>query len=295
MKKINILVALILFSIILSSCEDFFETSIEIDPPKYEKLLTIVGKASAGDDELILKISETIGVLENDSLLKGNSGVKVVAKLNNQLLNVSEFSRIAFNGVKEPRYAISFPQKLKAGDKLNIEASYKNLPIATVESTIPSTPKIENKVFTMDAGKNGNGDDISKVTFDYTTVEPNIYLVGYYENKNIYCSSRVIKDGVSTCTKYDTNSYTQLLTFQDPNAAFNYYLKKPNTDLTKKEIVITFQQGLFVSNPNNQNQIKPFITLEIHNKEGATPVNLKSNIVNGYGILLLSNNVKIEL
>jgi hypothetical protein len=303
---------LICFSILMISCEDFFETSIEIEPPKYDKLLTIVGKANAGDAEVILKISETIGVLDNDSLLKGNSGVNVIAKLNNSILNVKEILGRGNLGNPEPRYAIEVPQKLKSGDKLSIEAKYKNLPMASVEAIIPAYPIVDNIKFTKDAGKNAEGDDISKLTFDYKTLEPNIYLTGYFVYQNINCSLREFKDGRYVCSKYDTSAYKQNINFQDPDTALEYYLKKSNTDQSKKEITMTFAQGLFDNNVNN-NLYKPFVLLEIYGKDGyeylvsaanynnsydnpfATPVNVKSNIVNGYGILLLSNSVRIDL
>ncbi len=303
----------------LSSCEDFFETNIEIDPPKYEKKLAIVGKAKAGDSIIILNISESIGVLEQDSLMKGKSGVLVNASINGIKSNVKEIQVETYDGsfnqqktIYAPRYIIEIPQGLKPGDLVKIEAKYGSLPVAKVETKVPIKPTVSNQVLTKEAGKNIDSEDISKLTFDYNISDPNIYLIGYSGIQSIYCSSSTTINGVYTCNKMDTLVYSTLISFQDPDAAKGYYLKKKNEDLSPKKLTLTFSRSLFDIKKVNNNE-KPFITLNNYNLDGyqyllslsslydaddnpfATPVNVKSNITGGLGILLLSYETRLEL
>jgi hypothetical protein len=310
MNSLNKNYLLLFFAIILlNSCDDFFETSIEIDPPSYEKKLAIIGEAKAGDSEIILKISESIGVLENDSLLFSISGVNVSAKINNVTLVVKE-TKVKNNTRDNIKYTIEVPQKLKGGDIVKIEAKYKDLPIAVIESKMPLSPKIENVKLNKSAGKDREGNELSKLEFNYHTLDPTIYLAGYYENQFIYCNASTTINGMFKCNSYDTTLQVQNIRFQDPEAAYNFYLKKSNADQLSKEIIMTFTNSFFSNNGLNN---KTIIILESHNNDGynylvsarnynnaidnpfSTPVNIYSNVKNGYGILILSNNTRLEL
>ena len=63
-KSILYIIA-ISFFLILTSCEDFFETTLELDPPPFEKTLVIDHLAYTGRDTIDFRISTNAGILEN--------------------------------------------------------------------------------------------------------------------------------------------------------------------------------------------------------------------------------------
>ena len=58
-------ISALLFFISLTSCEDFFETTLELDPPPFETTLVIDCVAHTGQDSIEMRISRNAGILEN--------------------------------------------------------------------------------------------------------------------------------------------------------------------------------------------------------------------------------------
>ena len=56
----------------LTSCEDFFETTLELDPPPFTRTLVIDHLTYTGRDTLNFRISTNAGVLENIEIYELN-------------------------------------------------------------------------------------------------------------------------------------------------------------------------------------------------------------------------------
>ena len=284
----------------LGGCEDFFETTIEIDPPAHVPKLSLVGSAIVGDTDIALRLSKTAGILEDDSLLSTVPGAKFTSTLNDEPVTTYPFG--GFNG--EVIYIIEFGRPLKAGDVLKIKVEKEGFTSIETEAVVPKLPEISNAYFQLEGGKNEEGDEISKFTFDLASNEENTYFTVSANINNVYCQIYDINDG--SCLLYDTLTYIELLEIKDPSTINGNYGRKKSGDGFKKNFTCTnyrfydtsqSDELLFTiySKPSFDYEVSKLQYYDSNDNPFSTPVNVKSTVINGYGNISLNNTLKIKI
>lgn len=289
----------ILSTCILMSCEDFFDTTIDIDPPKHEEKLVIIGNAEAGDSVVNFTMSKTVEILGVDSTLKFIAGVKIDAKFNNNPIAVSQK---VLDDI--PYYQIVLPQHLKSYDKINIKATYQDLPVLEVESITPQAPEITNIKFEYDGGKNQQGDLVSKLSFDYKNTQDVVYLSTL---SNLFYIRCLEFDDNFNCIRSDTFNYKSSLSNSDPRAINSTYFKKEKSvdgdmiryngtiyrySLNEKDVRF---EVITMTEPIGNYEISKINYYNSRDNPFATPVNVQSNVKNGFGALALNNVIRIKI
>jgi hypothetical protein len=284
-----IFVSLSLFSFM--GCEDFFETTIDLDPPKHEPKLALVAAAKAGDDQILVKLTKSAGILEPDSLLKTIAGAQFSVTLNGNSISAEEF----YGPNNQTLYKLKLPGDLKEGDEVSIKVDYPGFKTLETKATVPEIPRISNAKYTVNGGKNEEGDDISKLTFDYASGLKVAYFKIESTEEIIYCS---VYDDFGACIEYDTFIYTSNMKINDAAAVKENYAKKKIEDGVKKnytcqtyrtnEITCTITS---LSQEAYDYEISRIQYNESIDNPFATPVNVKSNIINGFGYFILNNQL----
>ena len=148
----------------LTSCEDFFETTLELDPPPFEKTLVIDCVAHAGLDTLELRISRNAGILENIEVEElGITDAEVVFSVNGNKISAQYFQdEFQYQNRNNFRAVLSSP--LKTDDVVLIEVNHKDFEKATSLIRILPHTEIFSAVFTEDGGLDREGEEKSKVT-----------------------------------------------------------------------------------------------------------------------------------
>jgi hypothetical protein len=162
-KSILYIIA-ISFFLILTSCEDFFETTLELDPPPFEKTLVIDHLTYTGRDTIDFRISTNAGILENIEIYDLNiNDAEVKLTVNGQ----SYVAKINAQAVTYYNYAVILPSPLKQGDELSILATHPLYGQAS--STFKFLPETDilSAVFYEDGGLDQNGDERSKVSVKF--------------------------------------------------------------------------------------------------------------------------------
>lgn len=148
----------------LTSCEDFFETTLELDPPPFEKTLVIDLVAHAGLDTLELRISRNAGILENIDVEElGIADAEVVFSVNGNKISAQYFQD-EFQNQNRNNYRAVLSSPLKTDDVVLIEVNHKDFEKATSLIRILPHTEIFSAVFTEDGGLDREGEEKSKVT-----------------------------------------------------------------------------------------------------------------------------------
>jgi len=200
--KYFIILSIIGFS--FSSCENFFETTLELDPPPFEKKLVLIANLKTRMDVFQVYVTENFGILDDDQI-PTLSDPKIEFTINGQVYD--NYSRAKTdNG-----FIFYFPfsnVELKSGDVCKILVSHEGFPIATSTQVVPPKVELTNIKYVENGGLDTEGLEKSKVDVSFS--DPSA--------KNFY--DTVIKSN-NPLSWYDY-FYTRL---NEPGAAegLNYY------------------------------------------------------------------------
>ncbi|MBK8389000.1 MAG: DUF4249 family protein [Saprospiraceae bacterium] len=291
----------------LISCEDFFDTTIEIDPPQHDKRISLVSRAFAGDTALVMNIKGSLAVLDAKEfpLVEDLSLAVLLNRLNCQITEEPTFSQIS--GQETIEYKAHFNSPLVPGDVIEIKASGNGYNDIYATDTVPNSPIIEDGTFILDGGRDEQGEEMMKVNFYYV---PN-------ESKAQYFNQSIIIEG-EQCFSFSSNEKGELICLErrkqtskspcdliDPRA-----INGTQGSLMKQEIsdgrkLYTCQtRRVFDSNDSIVGATMQVINVSkayyeydhsvsnyFDNGENpfATPINVTSNIKNGFGVLELGN------
>jgi len=149
------------FFLLLTSCDDFFETTLELDPPPFEKTLVIDLLAYTGRDTIDFRISTNSGVLENVEIYELNiNDAEVTLTINGQPFMAKTNSQTGtyYN------YTLILPSSLNQGDELSILATHPVYGKASSFFRFMPETEILSAVFYEDGGLDQSGDERSKVS-----------------------------------------------------------------------------------------------------------------------------------
>lgn len=181
----NILFILIISSFALSSCEDFFSQTVDIDPPPYTKQLTFHLNLSDQDSAVRLLLTRNFGILETvpnyeDYFVKG--GTAELYKDGQKWLTLNPLS-------SDSSFILvgDLPQTLQSGSTYEIRATHPDFPSTNALQTMPNDFVVDSARVKRNAVSGQFGDEFDLVDVflkdqggvrNYYEVK---YTSGYYE------------------------------------------------------------------------------------------------------------------
>lgn len=289
-------ISALLFFISLTSCEDFFETTLELDPPPFETTLVIDCVAHTGQDSIEMRISRNAGILENIDVNElGLNDADVVLTINGVSSKAEYFfDEFSFHNRNNYRAVLSSP--LKTNDEVLLEVTHKEFGKASASVRILPNIEIKSAVFTEDGGLDREGDERSKVTVTFK--DP--------QDKNFYALQILAPD-------WDDMLSPMYISSLDPSVFESYEgttLILTDDGYNGKEKSIDFQiyrlpkewakgKIKLIWYSISEDYYKYSRSLQAHKNTAdnpfGTPVPVYSNILGGAGIFALHNFQMIDV
>jgi len=177
MKNIIKLFSFLFVILLFASCEDFFETTLDIDPPEFEELLVIHAYANGRTNELEVSVAKSVGLLDSPSRsgndLINNAEVKLITESGTYTLQATTSDNFPVNYVL-PANTVEFV----GGQTYTLEVIAEGFPTATAVSTMPLQATIGDIDFELDGPSDGF-DDYSSIEFTLSDPEG---IENYYES-----------------------------------------------------------------------------------------------------------------
>lgn len=161
MKKLIYTLSFLTLVLGLTSCEDFFNTTIDIDPPVYEPTIVIDCIHEKSKDSMYFRIARNVGVFDNntdfrDALL---SDAEV-----NVFVNGNSIPVVPVNSVYTQNFMVDFGGDLQTGDEVSITAKHPGYPDASVLQKVLPPSEVLSVTFKEDGGLDSEGSEISLIS-----------------------------------------------------------------------------------------------------------------------------------
>ncbi len=174
--------ALILFT----SCEDFFTTTLKVDPPPHEDQIVTSAFFSNTDTSLVALVNRSSAILENSDFNTGNLSNSTVQLFSgDQLLTTlpyleSQF-QFRFNHIEENTSVVFNP-----GQEYTLKVNHPDYEEASATAVVPNEVVPFRFELEEDAGIDEFGDRTDRVTVEFTdpTEEENFYEVAVFSVRN---------------------------------------------------------------------------------------------------------------
>ncbi len=291
-KLIPIFIALF----ICSSCgEDFFETTLKVDPPPHEDQLVIHSFVKSTDSLVFVSLTKSTGILETTNYNYGPIYV------NDGTVELFENGTLKYT--LEPTGEEPFNYKVELndvfgglGNTYELKASQDTLGTATAEQTMIAPPALVSAVFDEDGGTpsdyyyesnaiditidDQSGEDFYEIrlvqedTFENVIYINNRYVESVDVNTSQGLDGSILVDGAS----FDGDSYTlelQTNTSWDPN--LKIYLRAISKDW------FLYSKSLYDFRESEDFQIF------------AEPVTVHTNVQNGLGVFAMGAQATISV
>ncbi len=297
MKKIKFIISTVLLIIIISSCEKFFSTTREVELPEHQKKLAVFSNLYGNTCDIFISHSKAIDDSNDYKIVKAN-----VTILKN---NEEFFSFIYPDDLKDGNYnniSLVMPQNINEGEKYTLEVTSDELGTATAEQIVPQKPVISNFQYTENATSEF-GDTRDKLDFDivdpsgyrnyyFFTVEATPHIkdsigLSFYISTDDPVAQKVVlrnKSGILISDKTFDGKKRKLSLKIEPDRRYwssGQEIKLYDTIIVGiKGISKDYYNFLISKIQYNQSNDNPF----------AEPVNIYSNIENGYGLFSVENS-----
>jgi len=285
-------IIVILSVIMLSSCEDFFETTLELETPAFESQLVL--SAVLNSNETLRKIAITETVSLNEEPLEG-----FVNNASAQLFYPDGSSYLFDpNNSSDPWYYYNYftecPEFTQMGTyRLSVSDSKGRT--ATSEAELPPLVEVLSATYSADGGKDESGNDVSAVDIliNDPAGEENYYKIGLNSNRtnstnSIYLESsdpsisesRNYQHLIVSDAQFDGKQYRLRITFDqyegERSESFTLLFSSISKDQYKFDKILESA---------GENQDNPF----------TTPVQLHTNVVGGLGLFALEQVQEIAV
>jgi hypothetical protein len=210
-------IALVAMFVSMSSCEDFFSQTVEIDPPPYEKQLALHLNLTDRDTTVRLLVSRNYGILETvpdqrDYLITNAQGA--LYKDGQLWLNLAILSPDSnFMLVGE------LPEPFQQGSTYEFRVNHPDYPEASASQTMPGDFTVDSVRIKRNAGSGQFGDefDFIEVFMKDTPGERNFYELALVSvNYSVYYDPTT---GLTdTFGVYEYPYYVE--EYSDPNVAY---------------------------------------------------------------------------
>ena len=287
---------LIFFAVILSSCgDDFFSTTLEVDPPTHVDRIVVHAFASATESNIKIKVSKSVA-LDQDADAEVNNAEIVLSSSVGQstIIPLDVFSLFPFNYYLEFEDDYFIP-----GESYTLTVKVDGFEDVTSVQQVPKAVEITSLEFYEDGGINNEGDERSGVDFEFTDpMEENYYEVAVLIDGNL--SGNPFTAFSTYLESLDPNthrgfSFENLLV---DDASYNGALKKisvqvyPTTTFQAeskfffqwRSITKDFYQYSRTLKRFQESQDNPF----------ASPVQIYNNMENGIGIFSISTETYLK-
>lgn len=285
----------ILTSMILSSCSDAFETTIDVDPPAYVDLLAIQAYGSTSKGNINIYVTHTVPLLSDDesepisgaiiTLYKGDDLVAVVPE-------VSDPSE-AFNYTM-PDGSITYEK----GALYRIEVQAPGYPKATAEIKVPLDINLTKLLFDEDGISSDFGDERSEIQIQFNDPprESNYYEVtallkspnsGQFQERNTESLDPATSEGIGYASLIINDD-----SFDGEDKSIDFSIQKISTQTADDHLHFLWRvtsEDHYLYNKTARQQINfgdnPF----------SSPVQVYSNIENGIGIFTIVNDQYLKV
>ena len=160
--KYFILLSILAFS--FSSCENFFETTLELDPPPFEKKLVLIANLKSGTDEFQVYVTENFGILDDEQITT-LTDPKIEFTINGQVFD--NYVRT----IQDKGYLFIFDLAnvdIKPGDVCRILVSHDGFPMATSTQVVPPKVDLSSIKYLENGGLDTEGSEKSKVDVSFS-------------------------------------------------------------------------------------------------------------------------------
>jgi|GEM_PF-2135410 len=292
MKYINYIFAILLLCT-MASCEDFFETTLELEEPEFESQLALSAVFNSNETNRRVLLTETVGLNEN------NLRNKVIEDANISLTapDGNEYSFELINSAPVDGYShITYTPTFTQEGTYFISASTPDGRSVTSTTTLLPKPKIVSAVYVENGGQDEFGseqeaidiiidDELEAENFYKITVERN-YIDGFKGDGYITSldpstsQSAIFNAILSSDAQYNGEEYRIRILmdkfFQDNTLSFTVSLSNISKDQHR------FDKILLSAAENRDN---PF----------TTPVQLHTNMEGGLGLFAIERMIEIDV
>ena len=288
--------SLILFSIVLISCEDFFETTLELEEPIFEEQLVVNSiLTNLTTIESRALISKTVGLNETEeSSLISDAEVKIIYPDQSEyfLFNFPDADRyLGYN------YEGQLPE-LIVGEQYEIVVTAANKMVRS-KATMPTKARLKSAVYKENGGLDEDGDEVSAIDIliDDHPDEVNYYKIGAIKTTNGF-STEIYLDS-NNAFAVESASYPDLLLkdeqfngeeFKLRLQFRNYDFSGGSTQPSEYKVIINS-----ISKVQYDHDRKLFGYLENSDNPFASPGQLTSNIEGGLGLFAIENATVVDV
>ncbi len=167
------ILTILVFSYLLTACDDSFSTVVEIDPPEFESLLVVGAFLDLQESTSEIYVGRNRSIFENGE----NEDFKVNDAIITILREDGEFIRSEAGDVFpqfNTNYFIGNPLDFYEVDTdYTFTIEHPDFPMSSTTLRFPKLGQVENVVFVFEDGVDEDGDDSSSITFDIID-EPNV-------------------------------------------------------------------------------------------------------------------------
>lgn len=147
---------LVVLALLLASCSsDFFEQTVEIDPPAYEKQLVLHEFIADTDGSLRVELTRNFGILEDVPVAAYRVGGATLRWYDNGQA-VTTLSPLP----DSPWIYMGLPGAFQTGHTYEIRAEHPDFPSLRAAQTLPPAALVDSVVFRQNGGINSNGDEL---------------------------------------------------------------------------------------------------------------------------------------
>jgi hypothetical protein len=219
-------------TLLLTACNgDFFEQTLDIDPPPYEKQLVVHGFQNSLDSAINISVQRNFGLLDKvKSSDYGISGADVTVTRNGQdnfkLINSGDPEDFYYNQQISPDY-------FKSGETYGIRVEKDGFPTVTAEQVMPDDFQVDSVAYRENGGVSSGGEKLMAV---------DVYLKDKPGQKNYY-AVEVFTEYTYVITRFD--SFGNIIGY-DTLSAGGYTLypeasDDPNAELTDNQVLVSDQ------------------------------------------------------
>lgn len=164
MQTIKYFIILSIIGFSFSSCENFFETTLELDPPPFEKKLVLIANLKTGSDDFQVYVTENFGILD-DEQIPTLTDPKIEFTINGQVY--ADFLRTKEDNGFRFIFDLSNVD-IQSGDVCKILVSHEGFPIATSAQVVPPKVELTNIKYVENGGLDTEGSEKSKVDVSFS-------------------------------------------------------------------------------------------------------------------------------
>jgi len=286
---------LLLITLTIISCEDFFETTLELEQPEVPDAFTFNVYVHDGLDELgIGHVSQVFGIDENVNFQE-----RIIRDATLTIEDLTDGQTLVFESLGEMNSSIQYTLEKPVGFPIanrtyELKIEHPDYETVTANQVMPDKVKVDGINFLADAGVDEDGDEAAGVEITFTDTPGLNYYQITLHRQNV---GGGISGGTLFCTSTDPSTYqtdNDIILIDD--ALFENEQKtlliKFDRDLASESLAIDFRKL-------NEAQYKHQRTVdrakETDGNPFQTPVQVFSNSSNGFGIFAMYSKLTVPI